>query len=198
MVTRTLKDPSEYEDDVYVTGWLHDRLEDRLVEERKVKSKETRYNNLYMRMAYDVATMSHARRKKVGCIIVKDGNTISMGWNGMPSGYENCCEQVIGVDDVGSPTYKTNREVLHAEANALMKLAKSTNSSEGATMYITCSPCFECAKLIHQAGISKVIYAEEYRDKKGVDFLRKSGIIVNNDDVNNIDNATYNIYTIKD
>ena len=167
-------------DDLWTKGWLNDQLEVRLLKARN-KNKTTRYNNLWMRIAYDVSTMSHAQRKKVGCVIVKDGNTISMGWNGMPDGYDNCCEHVVGVDDVGTPKYATKPEVLHAESNALMKLVKSTNSGEGATMYITCAPCIDCAKLIKQGGISQVYYAESYRDTKGVDFLRNSGIIVNNE-----------------
>lgn len=117
--------------------------------------------------------MSHATRAQVGAILVKDNNIISMGWNGMPSGFDNNCE--ITLDD---NTLVTKPEVLHAESNCITKVARSSQSSENSTMYITISPCMECAKLIAQSGVSRVVYKNFYRDKKSLDFLVKYGIIV--------------------
>lgn len=137
--------------------------------------KQKRYDNLYMDIADRVSCMSYARRKQVGCIIVKDGRIISMGWNGTPSGDPNDCE--IALDD-GSLV--TKPEVLHAEANALSKLNKSTESSIGATMYVTCSPCRECAKQILSSGITEIVYKEFYINTigDGVDFLSRRNISV--------------------
>jgi dCMP deaminase len=118
-----------------------------------------------MDIAHSVAKMSYAARAKVGCVIVKNDNIISMGWNGMPSGMSNECEELIDNELV------TKQAVLHAESNALMKLAKDGSSSDGATLYITLSPCFECAKLILQSGIKTVIYANEYRNTSPLGFL---------------------------
>ena len=122
----------------------------------------------------DIATrwgqMSHARRKQVGCIIVKDGRIISDGYNGTPHGFDNECELHTRFG------WETKPEVLHAESNAITKLAKSTQSSEGATMYITLSPCFNCAKLIVQSGISRVVYLEEYTETSGIELLSKANI----------------------
>jgi dCMP deaminase len=117
--------------------------------------------------------MSHATRAQVGAILVKDNNIISMGWNGTPSGFDNNCE--ITLDD---NTLVTKPEVLHAESNCITKVARSSQSSENSTMYITISPCMECAKLIAQSGVSRVVYKNFYRDKKSLDFLVKYGIIV--------------------
>jgi dCMP deaminase len=122
-----------------------------------------------MDIAKRVALMSHAERKKVGAILEKDGNIISMGWNGTPSGFDNVCEDGDN---------KTKPEVLHAELNLISKLAKSTNSSVDSNLYVTLSPCQECAKLIIQSGISKVFYSEEYRDLAGVELLKKAGLVV--------------------
>lgn len=119
-----------------------------------------------MNIAKTFASMSHSNRAKVGAIIVKDDNILSYGWNGTPHGYDNVCE----INDVTIP------EVIHAECNALMKLAKSTNSSLGSTLYVTLSPCIECAKMIKQAGIVKVYYNEPYRDSSGLEMLSKLGI----------------------
>ena len=138
----------------------------RIINNRKVDAK-------YLRMAKIWSENSHAIRNKVGCIIVKDRRIISDGYNGTPTGFDNCCE-VKSLDG----TLHTKPEVLHAEANAITKLAKSTNSSEGATLYVTCSPCFDCAKLIIQAGIKQVYYLEEYRDTNGLDLLVKAGLEV--------------------
>jgi dCMP deaminase len=123
---------------------------------------------IYMQNAYQFAKLSYAERRKVGCIIVKDHQVISFGYNGMPHGFNNVCED----GNITKPA------VLHAESNAIMKVAKSTMSCEGAELYTTTCPCFGCAKLIIQAGISKVYYTEEYRDMSGVELLQQAGIIV--------------------
>ena len=120
-------------------------------------------------MALEWGNLSHCERKKVGAIIVKNKMIISDGFNGTPSGFDNNCEDENG---------HTNWYVLHAEANAILKVAKSTNSCLGATLYLTLSPCKECAKLIHQSGIKRVIYMNEYKDTSGLKFLRKAGIEV--------------------
>ena len=132
----------------------------------------------YLDMARRWSTMSKAKRKKVGCLIVRGTQIISDGYNGTPSGFDNECEQFHPLEDYASNKMITKREVLHSESNALMKLARSHNSSEGATMYLTCSPCFDCAKLIIQAGISRVVYAEEYRKTDGIHLLKKANTIV--------------------
>ena len=119
-------------------------------------------------MALEWAKLSYCKRKQVGALIVKDRMIISDGYNGTPSGFENKCEDENG---------KTHWYVLHAEANALLKLASSTQSAKGATLYITLSPCKECTKLILQAGISKVVYIDEYSDDDGISFLRDHGNI---------------------
>ena len=118
-------------------------------------------------MAFEWAELSHCERKKVGALIVKDRMIISDGYNGTPTGFENPCEDEEGY---------TKWYVLHAEANAILKVANSTQSCKGATLYITLSPCQHCSKLIHQAGIIKVVYANEYKDVSGLDFLRKAGV----------------------
>ena len=121
-----------------------------------------------MRVAEVIAENSSAKRKKVGCILYKDGNIIAVGYNGTPSGFDNKCE----IGDYTKP------EVLHAESNALMKIARSTNSSIYSTMYLTCSPCFDCAKLIIQSGIYRLVYSEDYRNTEGIDLLRQTPIII--------------------
>ena len=139
-----------------------------------------KFQKLYMTIAETVATMSHARRLQVGAIVVKDDRVISMGYNGMPSGWENNCENEIEAevgDDV-EIVLKTKPEVLHAETNAIAKLARSTESGLDADIFITHSPCLDCAKLIYQSGIKRVWYGSEYRDSAGPDFLRRSGIEV--------------------
>lgn len=125
-----------------------------------------------MNIAGQFASLSYAQRLKVGCIIVKDGRIISFGYNGMPSGWENKCEYSDGESLV------TRQEVLHAETNAISKLARSTESGEGATMFVTHSPCIHCAKIIYQSGIKALFYGEDYRDSSGVDFLKQSEIKV--------------------
>ncbi len=127
-----------------------------------------KFDIAYLKMALEWAKLSYCKRKQVGALIVKDRMIISDGYNGTPSGFENKCEDENG---------KTHWYVLHAEANALLKLASSTQSAKGATLYITLSPCKECTKLILQAGISKVIYIDEYSDDDGISFLRDHGNI---------------------
>jgi len=124
-------------------------------------------------MAQTLSTLSSAVRRKVGCLIVKDTQIISEGYNGTPRGFDNGCEYIDHVDHM-----YTKPEVLHAESNAITKLARSTNSSSGATLYVTCSPCFECAKLIIQSGIERVVYDEEYKSQKGLLLLKKAGILI--------------------
>ena len=132
-------------------------------------AKQERYDRAYMKMALEWAKLSHCTRKKVGALIVREGMIISDGYNGTPSGFPNDCEDAEGL---------THWYVLHAEANAITKVAKSGNSSLGATLYVTASPCIECSKLIIQAGIKRVVYKDEYRLTDGVDLLRKAGIKV--------------------
>ena len=132
----------------------------------------------YIQMAKCWSQLSHAKRKKVGCLIVKDGAIISDGYNGTPSGFENDCEyptlrNVLGKAELD---LTTKPEVLHAESNAISKLAKSTQSSNGATLYATCSPCLECSKLIIQSGMVRVVYGEQYRDNQGLKLLKKAGV----------------------
>lgn len=126
----------------------------------------------YMDLAVSWSQMSHAKRKKVGCLIVKDNQIISDGYNGTPHGFDNNCEFETRFG------YETRPEVLHAESNALTKLAKSTQSSDQATVYITLSPCYDCSKLMIQSGIKRVVYLDEYRDKSGIDLLLKANIDV--------------------
>lgn len=133
------------------------------------KKKQLRYDKAYLRIAKEWGKLSHCKRKQVGALIVKDKMIISDGYNGTPTGFENYCE-----DDDGY----TKWYVLHAEANAILKVAASTQSCKGATLYITLSPCKECSKLIHQAGIIRVVYSEGYKDNSGLQFLEKAGIEV--------------------
>ena len=131
--------------------------------------KQLKFDRAYMRMASVWAELSHCRRRKVGAIIVKDRKIISDGYNGTPTGFENECED---------EDYHTKWYVLHAEANAILKIAASTQSSAGATLYVTMSPCRECSKLIHQSGIRRVVYETGYTDTSGLDFLREAGVEV--------------------
>ncbi|WP_262908920.1 deoxycytidylate deaminase [Leeuwenhoekiella parthenopeia] len=133
------------------------------------KDKQLKYDIAYLRMAREWAKLSYCQRKQVGALIVKDKMIISDGYNGTPTGFENICE-----DDEGY----TKWYVLHAEANAILKVASSTQSCNGATLYITLSPCPECSKLVHQAGIKRVVYHVGYKDPSGIDFLRKAGVDV--------------------
>jgi dCMP deaminase len=169
-----------------------------------------KYLGAYMKTARVFAELSTARRKQVGAVVVKDDRIISIGYNGMPSGWDNDCENkdymsgdaggwlnpeeiyerwpfeetvVVANDNESFETnvryrLKTKPEVLHAESNAIAKLAKSTESGDGASMFITCAPCMDCAKMIFQTGIKEVFYAEDYRDDAGISFLNKCGITV--------------------
>jgi dCMP deaminase len=141
----------------------------------------------YMQTAEIFAELSHARRLHVGAIVVKDDRIISIGYNGMPSGWDNNCEYEVtefqteygvGSKLVNTGELKTRPEVLHAETNSIAKLAKSNESGLGATMFITHAPCLDCAKLIYQSGIGHVLYRNSYRDTSGITFLEKSKIIV--------------------
>ena len=155
-----------------------------------------------MDWARRAAQLSHARRLNVGAVIVKDDTVISYGYNGMPAGWDNNCEdtEYVGSDeqipspdemkrlgftgtDQGWYRLKTKPEVLHAESNAIAKLARSNNSGQGADLFVTHSPCLECAKLIYQSGIRRVFYAEDYRDDAGIQFLYRSGLEIEKLDV---------------
>jgi dCMP deaminase len=135
----------------------------------KSSDKQAQFDIRYIQMARVWATNSYCKRRQVGALIVKDRMIISDGYNGTPSGFENQCED----ENNNSKPY-----VLHAEANAITKVAKSNNSSEGSTLYITASPCMDCAKLIIQAGIIRIVYADEYRITDGIELLEKAGIEV--------------------
>jgi dCMP deaminase len=129
--------------------------------------KQERFDKAYLRMALEWAKLSYCTRKQVGAIIVKDRMIISDGFNGTPTGFENCCETDEG---------DTKWYVLHAEANAILKVASSNHSCDGATLYLTLSPCKECSKLIHQAGIKRLVFINKYKDDEGVQFLLKAGV----------------------
>lgn len=143
-----------------------------------------KYQQAHMKAAHIYAELSHARRLKVGAIVVKDDRIISIGYNGMPSGWDNNCEYEHYT--LGNPNdfeLKTRPEVLHAETNAIAKLARSSESGLGAAIFVTHSPCLDCAKIIYQSGIKHVYYATDYRDDSGITFLRDSGIEVEKLDV---------------
>lgn len=131
------------------------------------QAKLLRYDKAYLRMAKTWSDLSHCERKKVGAIIVKEGMIISDGYNGTPSGFDNCCETSEG---------ETHWYVLHAEANAILKVAKSNHDCQGATLYLTLSPCKDCSKLVLQAGIVRVVYINAYKDTSGIDFLKEAGV----------------------
>jgi len=133
------------------------------------EKKLNKYDRAYLRIAREWGQLSYCKRKKVGAIIVKDRMIISDGYNGTPSNFENCCEDDGGI---------TKWYVLHAEANAILKVARSTQSCDGATLYITMSPCKDCSKLIYQAGITRVVYQTGYKDDSGIEFLIKAGVAV--------------------
>ena len=126
-----------------------------------------KFDIAYLKMALEWAKLSHCERKKVGALIVKDRTIISDGYNGTPSGFENCCED---------ENNQTKWYVLHAEANAILKISRSIQSCEGATLYLTLSPCKECSKLILQLGIKRIVYIDEYSDEKGLAFFKDAGI----------------------
>lgn len=131
------------------------------------RKKQIKYDKAYLRMAHEWGKLSYCHRKRVGAIIVKDRMIISDGYNGTPTGFENICEDEEGY---------TKWYVLHAEANAISKVASSTQSCKGATLYITLSPCRECSKLIHQSGIKRVVYQVAYKDNSGLEFLERAGV----------------------
>jgi dCMP deaminase len=135
--------------------------------EARNHAKQERYDRAYLKMALEWSKLSHCKRKQVGALLVKDGMIISDGYNGTPSGFPNHCE-----DDHGDTLWY----VLHAEANAILKVARSANSAKGSTLYITLSPCKECCKLILQAGIERMVYQVAYKDPAGLDFLREAGL----------------------
>ena len=132
-----------------------------------IEEKQLKYDKAYLRMAKEWGKLSYCKRRQVGAIIVKDRMIISDGYNGTPSGFENICED----DDNFTKWY-----VLHAEANAILKVAASTQCCKGATLYITLSPCRECSKLIHQAGIIRLVYEQAYKDTSGLAFLERAGV----------------------
>jgi len=141
----------------------------------------------HMKSAFNYAECSTAERAKVGCVIVKDNRIISIGYNGTPSGWTNKCEDLSFFDERGKqliePVLKTKKEVLHAEANAITKLARCSESGEGSIAFITHAPCMDCAKLLYQSGISEVYYSIPYRDDSGIEFLKKCNINVEKYDV---------------
>lgn len=141
-------------------------------------SKQPQFDRRYLQMAKIWAKNSYCKRRQVGALIVRERMIISDGYNGTPSGFENICEDENG---------KTKPYVLHAEANAITKVAKSNNSSEGATLYVTSSPCMECSKLIIQAGIRRVVYCDEYHNLDGIELLKRAGIEVIKIDVDEIE-----------
>ncbi|MCT4640472.1 MAG: dCMP deaminase family protein [Bacteroidales bacterium] len=151
-----------------------------VIEADTIIDKQTQFDISYLKMARIWAENSYCVRRKVGAIIVKDRMIISDGYNGTPSGFENICE--YGIDDEGIEG-QTKPYVLHAEANAITKVAKSNNSSEGATLYVTDAPCLECAKLIIQAGIKRLVYERDYRKDEGIKLLKRANIQIRQLDI---------------
>ena len=137
-----------------------------------------RFIQMYMEIAGIIAKQSYAKRLQVGAIVVKDDRIISIGYNGMPSGWDNTCEDVVEVHEDGGIVTKTKPEVIHAEANAIAKLAKGSESGEGSMMFLTHAPCLDCAKQMYAAGISRVIYQNSYKNTDGIDFLEKCDVPV--------------------
>ena len=140
----------------------------------------SKFANAHMKAAEVYSQLSSARRLQVGCVVVKDNTIIGIGYNGMPSGWDNNCEDEITIeeDEKFIKGLKTKPEVLHAETNALAKIARSTNSSDGASMFITHAPCLDCAKLVYQSGIKSVYYRNSYKNTDGIDFLNKCNVEV--------------------
>ena len=136
------------------------------------KERQLEIHKTYLRIAIEISKLSRARRNKVGAIIVKDNNILAYGFNGTPSGFNNCCEEFINGKEI------TKKETIHAEVNSIYKIAKLTQSSEGAIMYITLGTCIECAKAIIQSGIKEIYYIEEYRDSSGMRLLKEAKIKV--------------------
>ncbi len=142
-------------------------VKDPNIKTKLILNKQEKYDHAYLKMAKEWAELSHCNRKKVGALIVRDRMIISDGFNGTPTGFDNNCEDENEL---------TKWYVLHAEANAILKVANSTNSCEGATLYLTLSPCKECAKLIYQAGIKRLVYINKYKEDLGLRFLEKAGV----------------------
>jgi dCMP deaminase len=140
----------------------------------------SKFANAHMKAAEVYSQLSSARRLQVGCVVVKDNTIIGIGYNGMPSGWNNNCEDEITIeeDEKFIKGLKTKPEVLHAETNALAKIARSTNSSDGASIFITHAPCLDCAKLVYQSGIKSVYYRNSYKNTDGIDFLNKCNVEV--------------------
>lgn len=138
----------------------------------------------HMKAAKVYAELSSAKRLQVGCVVVKDNTIIGIGYNGMPSGWDNNCEDVVEQHEDGGQILKTKPEVLHAETNAIAKIARSTNSTDGADMFITHAPCLDCAKLIYQSGIKNIYFNNHYRDDYGLIFLQQCGVGVTHVDQN--------------
>lgn len=136
-----------------------------------------KFVDAHMAAAEVYSKLSSAKRLQVGCVVVKDNTIIGIGYNGMPSGWTNDCEDIIQLSD-DTVELKTKSEVLHAETNALAKIARSTNSSDGASIFVTHAPCLDCAKLIYQSGIKSVFYRNSYRDEKGINFLKECDLEV--------------------
>jgi dCMP deaminase len=141
---------------------------------------KNKFIKAYMDVAQRFSELSSAKRLKVGAIVVKDDRIISIGYNGMPSGWDNTCEEVVEVHEDGGVVTKTRPEVIHAEANAIAKLARGNESGDGSSMFLTHAPCIDCAKQVYTAGIKKVYYQNSYRDTQGIDFLEKCGVVVEN------------------
>ena len=140
----------------------------------------SKFADAHMKAAEVYSQLSSAKRLQVGCVVVKDNTIIGIGYNGMPSGWDNNCEDeiIIEEDEKFIKGLKTKPEVLHAETNALAKIARSTNSSDGASMFITHAPCLDCAKLVYQSGIKSVYYRNSYKNTDGIDFLNKCNVEV--------------------
>ena len=137
-----------------------------------------KYVKAHMKAAQVYAELSTAERLQVGCVIVKDNTIIGIGYNGMPSGWDNVCETVKFKDFTGTVLMKSKPEVLHAETNAIAKVSRSSNSTDGADLFVTHAPCLECAKLIYQSGINSVFYRDTYRSEEGIKFLEKCNVEV--------------------
>jgi dCMP deaminase len=145
-------------------------------------SMKQKWIDAFMDTAERFAQLSSAKRLQVGAVVVKDNRIISIGYNGMPSGWDNTCEEVIEVHEDGGVLTKTKDEVIHAEANAISKLAKSGDSGDGADLFCTHAPCIHCAKIIYGAGVKKVYYRNSYRDEVGLQFLERCGIDIEKTD----------------
>jgi dCMP deaminase len=137
-----------------------------------------KFRDAYMKVAETFAELSSAKRLHVGAIVVKDDRIISIGYNGMPSGWDNVCEEIKHTDFTGTVLMKSKPEVLHAETNAIAKVSRSNNSTDSADLFVTHAPCLECAKLIYQSGIKSVFYRDTYRSDEGINFLQKCNVEV--------------------